>query len=130
MVHELSTTPVHLGLGATATVEPPFTGMEWYTDYVARHVRDGLEGRLLSMYTFDKSWSNWEMHPHGSEVVICTAGKITLVQEVEGQLVRQELVAGQFAINAPGVWHTADVETMATAVFVTAGVGTQSRPRS
>lgn len=39
------------------------------------------------------------------------------------------LSAGQYAINAPGVWHTADVTEPTTAVFITCGLGTQIRPR-
>jgi quercetin dioxygenase-like cupin family protein len=69
------------------------------------------------------------MHPEGAEVVLCTAGEITLVQEIDGAEVRTELSAGEYAINAPGVWHTADVTGRATALFITAGVGTQHRPR-
>lgn len=129
MRHHLEANPVHLGLGATATVEPPFSGMEWYEAYGARHASDGAEGRLVSMYTFTESWTTWEMHPVGAEVVICTAGRITLVQDVDGSEVRTTLEAGMYAINAPGVWHTADVDGSATAVFLTAGMGTEHRPR-
>lgn len=129
MPPRLSENPVHLGLGATSVVEPEFTGIEWYADYVARHERDGKEGRLVSMYTFTKPWDAWEMHPEGSEVVICTAGEITLVQEIGKQVVRTKLTVGEYAINDPGVWHTADIERSATAVFITAGIGTQHRPR-
>ncbi len=129
MSQRLGSNPVHLGLGATATVEPPFTGMEWYAEYEARHAGDGPEGRLVSMYTFTERWSVWEMHPVGAEVVICTAGRITLVQEVDGSEVRTTLEAGMYAINPPGVWHTADVEESATAVFITAGTGTEHRAR-
>jgi hypothetical protein len=39
------------------------------------------------------------------------------------------LKPGQYAINEAGVWHTADVERRATAVFITAGRGTEHRPR-
>ncbi len=120
---------IHLGLGATAVPQPPFTGMEWYADYAERHASDGAEGRLVTMYTFDASWDSWEMHPAGSEVVLCTAGVITLVQELDGREVRTTLRPGEYAINAPGVWHTADVDAEATAVFITAGAGTQHRPR-
>ena len=35
----------------------------------------------------------------------------------------------EYAINAPGVWHTADVTGEATALFITAGKGTEHRPR-
>ncbi len=130
MVDSLSTHPIHLGLGATAVGEPEFTGdMEGYSNYGARHANDGVEGRLVSMHTFSESWDVWEMHPRGHEVVICVAGEITLVQEIDAQEHRSVLRPGEYAINDPGVWHTADVAGSATAVFVTAGVGTEHRPR-
>ncbi len=129
MPAKLSRHPVHLGRGASACREPEFTGLDWYAAYGARHAADGAEGRLVSMHTFDASWDSWEVHPRGSEVVICTAGELTLVQEIDGEQVRTTLRAGEYAINAPGVWHTADVEGSATAVFITAGLGTEIRER-
>jgi uncharacterized cupin superfamily protein len=129
MPPQLSKNPVHLGLGATAVSEPEFTGMQWYAEYGARHDSDGKEGRLVSMHTFEKPWDTWEMHPEGGEVVLCTAGEITLSQEIGGKVVTTRLRAGEYAINEPGVWHTADVERSATAVFITPGLGTQHRPR-
>ena len=120
---------MHLGLGATAKVQPPFAGMEWYAAYGARNAADGVEGRLVSMHTFAASWDSWEMHPKGAEVVVCTAGRITLVQDIDGEHVRTVLGPGQYAVNEPGVWHTADVEDSATALFITAGAGTEHRPR-
>ena len=78
MPDTLSKHPIHLGLGATAIVQPQFTGgMEWYEGYGARHATDGVEGRLVSMHTFSESWDSWEMHPSGDEVVLCPAGEIT-----------------------------------------------------
>jgi hypothetical protein len=126
---KLEDNPVHLGLGATVVSEPTFTGMEWYEAYGARHAADGGEGRLVSMYTFEGPWDAWEMHPSGGELVVCTAGEITLIQELDGKHVRTTLKPGEYAINAPGVWHTADVAKTATALFITAGRGTQHRPR-
>jgi quercetin dioxygenase-like cupin family protein len=130
MTH-LKTHPIHLGLGSTAIVQPEFTGaMEWYAAYEARHHADGAEGRLVTMHSFSQSWSSWEMHPEGSEVVLCTHGAITIVQELaDRSCVKVVLGPGDYAINAPGVWHTADVTGEATAVFITAGLGTQHRPR-
>jgi quercetin dioxygenase-like cupin family protein len=128
---EITTHPIHLGLGATAAIEPLFTGaMEWYAGYTDRHASDGAEARLVSMHTFTQSWDMWEMHPLGSEVVLCTAGSITLHQEKSnGSRATVALRAGQYAINEPGTWHTADVAGSATALFITAGLGTQHRPR-
>jgi quercetin dioxygenase-like cupin family protein len=128
---DIESHPIHLGLGASALVEPLFTGaMEWYEGYVNRHGADGVEGRLVSMHTFTSSWDTWEMHPNGAEVVLCTAGALTLHQQrADGTSATVSLAPGQYAINEPGTWHTADVEGPATALFITAGWGTQHRPR-
>ncbi|WP_443026575.1 cupin [Sphingomonas sp. IC-56] len=99
----LPTNPAHLGPGATASVEPEFTGMEWYAAYTARHAADGIEGRLVSQYSFTESWDSWEVHPHGAEMVICTAGTLTLHQEhPDGSTETATLHAGDYAINPPG----------------------------
>ena len=131
-VTRLDVHPIHLGLGATAAVEPAMTGgMDWYAGYGERHdAVDGTEGRLVSMHTFTASWDSWEMHPLGHEVVLCTSGAMTLHQEhADGSTDTVTLAAGEYAINPPGTWHTADVEGAATGVFITAGTGTEHRPR-
>ncbi|MEO6579919.1 MAG: cupin [Sphingomicrobium sp.] len=126
----LFTHPIHLGLGASAIAQPEFTGMEFYDAYSARTASDGAEGRLVSMYRFEESWDSWEVHPSGDEVVLLVEGSMTLVQEMpDGSHVRTMLAPGDYAINAPGVWHTADVDGTATALFITAGLGTDHRPR-
>jgi len=122
--------PIHLGLGATSVVQPEFTGeMDWYGGYGERHHEDGAEGRLVSMHTFTESWDVWEMHPVGSEVVLCVSGTIELVQEIDGAEVTTSLTNGEYAINAPGTWHTANATEQVTCVFITAGAGTEHRPR-
>ena len=121
---------VHLGLGATAVPQPPFGGIEWYQEYGQRHAADGREGRLVSQHSFTEGWSTWEMHPHGEEVVICTEGEMLLTQEFpDGRRERVSLSAGEYAINPAGVWHIADIADRATAIFITAGEGTEIRPR-
>jgi quercetin dioxygenase-like cupin family protein len=69
------------------------------------------------------------MHPKGAELVVCTAGEITLHQEIEGGVRTVALTTGEAVINPPGVWHTADITGSCTAIFITAGVGTEIRPR-
>jgi len=121
---------IHLGLGATAVPQPAFDGMAWYEGYGTRHGDDGSEGRLVSMYSFAESWASWEMHPAGSEVVICTHGTMTLTQEFpDGRIEKVAIGPGEFAIIPPGVWHTADIDGSARAIFITAGEGTRHRPR-
>ena len=130
-VRSLDEHPVHLGLGATAVPQERFTGeMAWYEGYGERHADDGAEGRLVALHTFSEPWDTWEVHPHGEELVCCTAGQITLHQELadgEGRTVT--LGPGEYVVNPPGVWHTADVTGEATVLFITAGLGTEVRPR-
>ena len=122
--------PIHLGLGATATAEPEFSGMEWFPEYGARHADDGTEGRLVMQGRYTESWPTWEIHPNGAEVVLCIAGEMTLHQEYpDGTTATVTLTKGQYLINPPGVWHTADIENEAEAVFITAGAGTEIRQR-
>jgi mannose-6-phosphate isomerase-like protein (cupin superfamily) len=122
--------PVHLGLGATAERQERFTGTpDWYERYGERHASDGNDGRLVSMYTFTEPWSTWEMHPNGDELVCCVSGEMTLHQEIDGSVRTVTLRAGDAIVNPPGAWHTADIDAPATAFFITAGRGTQVRPR-
>ena len=122
--------PLHLGLGATVVPQPEFTGMDWYQAYGTRHASDGMEGRLVTMFRFAEPWDSWEMHPHGDEAVICLTGSMTLHQEHrDGSTATVRIGPGEYAINPPGTWHTADVEGEATALFITAGLGTEIRPR-
>ena len=127
----LESHPLHLGLGAVAVPQPEFTGgMDWYEGYVARHAADGREGRLVTTHRFTESWTSWEMHPAGDEVVCCLSGTLTLHQEYpDGHLESVTIAPGEYAINPPGVWHTADIAGEAQALFITAGLGTQHRPR-
>ena len=129
--HNLHAQFVHLGLGATAEAQPAFTGMDWYQSYVARTETDGTEGRLVAMHSFSAPWDSWEMHPHGAEVVVCTKGAIILIQDIPGSdPVHIALREGEYAINPPGVWHTADAHAPADVLFITAGMGTEHRPRT
>jgi quercetin dioxygenase-like cupin family protein len=126
----LGKTPVHLGSGATAIPQERFTGeMSWYERYAARNAADGVEGRLVTMHTFIEPWDSWEVHPYGEELVVCTEGAITLHQEIDGEVRTTTIRAGDAVINPAGVWHTADVTGAATALFITAGMGTENRPR-
>jgi len=122
--------PLHLGLDARAVPQPEFTGFGSYVAYAERHAADGPEGRLVSMHSFSANWTSWERHPAGEEAVICITGEITLRQELpDGRTESLTLHAGDYAINPRGVWHTADVTNHATALFITAGMGTEHRPR-
>lgn len=131
MAHRLDAHPIHIGLGAKAVPQPPFTDMAWYGDYAARHGADGAEGRLVSQHSFTESWDSWEMHPAGDEVVLLLSGEAVIHQELaDGSRAEVRLAAGEYAINPPGAWHTMDLMSEeATALFITSGMGTEHRPR-
>lgn len=104
--------------------------MDWYEAYGERSAGDGAEGRLVTMYCFTEDWDSWEMHPLGDEVVLCLSGQMTLHQEhADGSTATVAIGENEYVINPPGTWHTADVEGEATALFITAGLGTEHRPR-
>jgi mannose-6-phosphate isomerase-like protein (cupin superfamily) len=127
---DLADFPVHLGLGARVERLERFDGTgEWYGRYGAAHAADGAEGRLVTLHTFGAPWGTWEMHPRGEELVVCVSGRLTLHQEVDGTTVTVTLEPGQAIVNPLGVWHTADVSEPTTALFVTAGLGTEIRAR-
>jgi len=104
--------------------------MAWYADYSARTASDVAEGRLVSLYQFTEAWDSCGTHPAGAEIVLCIAGAMTLHQElVDGTTITVTPAVGDYVINPPGAWHTADVDGQATALFITAGMGTQHRPQ-
>jgi hypothetical protein len=85
---------------------------------------------LVTQSRFSENWAGWEQHPLGDEFVCLLSGHVTLVQERDGAQMRTELTEpGQFAINPRGTWHTADVHAESLMLFITAGEGTQTRPR-
>jgi mannose-6-phosphate isomerase-like protein (cupin superfamily) len=129
-VFDLSQFPVHLGSGARVVRLEQFDGSpDWYQRYGAATASDGSEGRLVSLHSFSDSWDTWEMHPNGEELVVCLEGSVVLHQEIGPDRVTVELGKGEAVVNPPGAWHTADVTEPCTALFITAGAGTEIRPR-
>jgi uncharacterized cupin superfamily protein len=127
---DLATANLHLGLGARVDVLADFQWTPEYLEaYIARTEGDGDEGRLVMLGRQDASWDSWERHPAGEEVVILVSGRVDLYQEVDGGVQVVPLTAGTAAVNAPNVWHTADVHEPGDAIFITPGRGTEHRPR-
>jgi mannose-6-phosphate isomerase-like protein (cupin superfamily) len=126
---DLRTQPVHLGLGARATPQEPFDGMAWYERYSERTAEDGVEGRLVSLSELSEPWDSWEVHPSGEELVVCLDGELTVHQETPEGVRTIVLGPDQAVVNPPGTWHTADVDRPTRVLFITAGAGTDHRPR-
>ena len=127
---DLAATPIHLGLGSTAR---PVDGFAWdpavLDAYGAAVAGDGAEGRMVMVFAADGSWTKWERHPAGAEVVICLSGRMTVIREVDGQPDPVELGPHEAMVNPPGVWHTADVHEPGHFMTITPGLGTEHRPR-
>lgn len=127
---DLSTTFVHLGLGSLVRPLPDFAWTDEYlSSYEEETAGDGAEGRLVTMTPQSETWGSWERHPAGEELVVQLEGRSILIQELPGGEHRIELGPGQAAVNPKGVWHTADVLVPGRALFITAGRGTEHRPR-
>jgi mannose-6-phosphate isomerase-like protein (cupin superfamily) len=126
---DLSTTYVHLGLGATATPLPGFEWSESYLEgYARRFASDGDEGRLVVVTRETTTWTSWERHPAGEELVVLLDGRVDLVQELDGDEVTVALRPGEAVVNPTGVWHRSVVHEPGRVLFVTPGRGTEHRP--
>src|SRR5690349_9931663 len=83
---ELASTPIHLGLGSTAEA---LVGFSWTPEfleaYAERTASDGVDGRMVTMFHQDATWTSWERHPAGAEVVVLLTGRADLIQDVDGE---------------------------------------------
>ena len=126
---DLSRTFVHLGLGVRAVPMPDF---EWSVAgldrYEATSAPDGDEGRLVCIVEQTETWSTWERHPAGEEVVLLLSGRVDIVQDLGGDEHVVALHPGQAMVNPTYVWHTARVHAPGRALFITPGRGTEHRP--
>ncbi|NUO71322.1 MAG: cupin domain-containing protein [Frateuria sp.] len=87
------------------------------------------QGRLLSAFGFFESWSMWERHPAGEELVLLLSGTATVVLEESGFERSVQLRSpGEYVLVPTGVWHTARTTVPATMLFLTPGAGTEHRP--
>ncbi|MFF5506207.1 cupin domain-containing protein [Streptomyces roseolus] len=128
---DLRTTPVHLGLGSRAK---PVEGFAWNPEvlqaYGAAVAADGAEGRMVMIFDGDGPGDHWESHPAGDELVVCLSGSVTVTRHGDGAPERVLLGPGEATINPAGVWHVVDMEGSSSILAITAGLGTDHRPRT
>jgi uncharacterized cupin superfamily protein len=129
-VFDLSKTYVHLGMGSTAL---PLPGFSWsrqnVMEYLRKFAAERDERRLMGIVPIAETWTHWECHTGGDEVVVLLSGRCDVIQEVGGQYRTIPLRPGQAMINPRGVWHTSDVHEPGETLFVAAGRLTRYRPR-
>ena len=127
--YKATETYVHLGPDGTSV--PLHVTSTFWEELTSGAFSDLGPGRLVSTYDFKGNWTTWEKHPAGEELVVLLAGTLELILSINS---REEKVSlscpGQFLIVPRDTWHTANVPRSALALFITAGEGTQNRPRS
>lgn len=127
---DVTSTFVHLGLGATARQLPGFSwSAEYLEAYGAATADDGKEGRLVSVLAHREDWKGWERHPAGEELVVVLSGRLRVIHDLPGGESSVVLGPLEGLVNPSGVWHTADVLEEGLGLYVTPGVGTEHRPR-
>ena len=126
--HDADKTYVHLdntGAARLLNVDDKF-----WADLTAGRRPDLEHGHMVMAFSFAAPWDTWEMHPQGEEVVLLLSGEATFVLETDRGLERVRLSrTGEFVVVPRGTWHTADAAEPTTMLFITAGAGTQHRPR-
>ncbi|MEV0528746.1 cupin domain-containing protein [Streptomyces sp. NPDC050439] len=127
---DLRNTPVHLGLGSRAK---PIEGFAWEPQvlqaYSAAVAADGAEGRIVTIFDGDGRGEEWERHPAGDEVIVCLSGSVTVTRDVDGVHEQVVLGPGEATVNPAGTWHAVDMTGPSTILTITAGLGTDHRPR-
>lgn len=128
---DLRTTPVHLGLGSRAK---PVEGFAWdpavLQAYSTAVAADGAEGRIVTIFDGDGPGDDWERHPVGDELVVCLSGSVTVTRDVDGGPEHVVLGPGEATVNPAGAWHAVDMAGPSSILTITAGLGTDHRPRT
>ncbi|MEV6757056.1 cupin domain-containing protein [Streptomyces sp. NPDC051214] len=128
---DLRSTPVHLGLGSRAK---PIEGFAWDPQilqaYSAAVAADGAEGRIVTIFDGEGRGDDWERHPVGDELIVCLSGSVTVTRDVNGGPERVELGPGEATVNPAGTWHAVDMTGPSSILTITAGLGTDHRPRT
>ena len=129
-VKPLQLTSTHLRLKPNGMAEKlPVTPAFW-PDLIAGRLGDCRHEYLVTALSFETAWNSWEIHPNGDEIVVMLHGSADLILETpEGEVVVEVREPGEFAFVPKGTWHTANVHSPTTMLFITAGEGTLNRVR-
>ena len=125
--HNLRTMYAHLTDDGTASLLP--VGETFWAEVMRGEHAELEQGRLVSCYDFEESWTSWERHPEGDELVVLLRGQVTLLLERSDEIERVHLTEpGHFVSIPRGTWHTAHPVEPCTMLFITPGRGTEHRP--
>ncbi len=85
-------------------------------------------GYLMMVSTMDETWSTWERHPAGEEIVYLLSGSVDFVLDLPNGEQTVELRGRSCCIVPRNTWHRAIVHEPGDMLFVTPGEGTTHRP--
>ena len=88
-----------------------------------------IEGRLVMAFELSEDTAHWEKHPSGDEVLLMLSGAVTVVLEEAAGEQRVDLSAGEAYCVPRDTWHRIEVREAGKIVFMTAGEGTEHKPR-
>jgi mannose-6-phosphate isomerase-like protein (cupin superfamily) len=81
--------------------------------------REMSEGRVLCVSDYAETWSWWERHPVGDELVYLISGDVDFLLRDEHEHRSITLLPGHAAIVPTGAWHRAIVRAPSRMLFVT-----------
>lgn len=120
----------HLRLKPDGRAERLPVTPQFWPDLIAGKYGDFHNEYLVTTSSFDADWPSWEQHPNGDEIVILLSGAVDFILETaEGERRIEVRKPGEYAFVPKGTWHTAHPLQPTTLLFITAGEGTQGRPR-
>jgi mannose-6-phosphate isomerase-like protein (cupin superfamily) len=119
-------TIIHFGDDLTLT---PLRADPSFWTHTDSHRPELAEGRIMCAGDYTSTWTWWERHPDGDELVMVLSGTAEFVLEDDDDTRTVSLGAGQSTIVPAGTWHRAVVDDPCRMLFVTpTPAGTQVRP--
>ena len=132
---DLSRNPIHLHAPAQEQVKAQVLqdfnyDAASFESYIADFCSVEDPGRLVMSETSTEDWTMWECHTAGDEIVIVLAGEGDFIQIIDDHEVRIPACPGVTILNPAGIWHSADIRSAITAVYITPCLGTEHKSRS
>jgi len=129
-IEPLQLVSTYLRLKPDGMAEKLPVGPDFWPNIMAGKLGNFHNEYLVTMYSYDQNWAGWEMHPNGDEMVFLISGAADFILETpQGEQVIAVRQPGDYAFVPKGTWHTANPLQPTTMLFITAGEGTQGRPR-
>jgi mannose-6-phosphate isomerase-like protein (cupin superfamily) len=117
-----------LRLRPDASVEPLPVGDDFWQRIMTGKLGTFHDEYLVTTFSYDRDWPNWEKHPNGDEIVMLLDGSATMVLEIDGHERLVELTGSCSYVVVPrGTWHTSRTRAACRMLFITAGEGTEHR---